>query len=137
MTHAFLEGVYQLHNTTLASITSSSLTISPFPNLTLNLTLTKVLSLKLQLFMNSQVLFAALDSDPAPALQADLKRARRMFEAAIDAHGDEDWRLWALYVAFARAAGGAAGDVQWRATKALRDPEPFRAAMQAGGGAGL
>ena len=65
-----------------------------------------------------------------PRLQAAQKRARRVFEAAVTAHGDEDWRLWALYVAHVRATGGAVGDVAWRATKALRDPEPFRAAMQ-------
>ena len=62
-------------------------------------------------------------------LQAGLKRVRRVFEAAVDAHGQEDWRLWAVYVAFTRSVGGAVGDLQWRATKALRDPEPFRAAM--------
>ena len=73
--------------------------------------------------------------DPELLLQAGLQRVRRVFEAAIDAHGDEDWRLWALYVAFTRAAGYAVGDVQWRATKALRDPEPFRAAMQQAAGA--
>jgi len=48
----------------------------------------------------------------------------------VAAHGDEDWQLWTLYVAHVRTAGGAVGDVAWRATKALRDPEPFRAAMQ-------
>jgi hypothetical protein len=71
-----------------------------------------------------------LDHDPAFTAQAALQRPRRAFEAAVDAHGQEDWRLWVLYVAFTRSVGGAIGDVQWRATKALRDPEPFRAAMQ-------
>jgi len=63
-------------------------------------------------------------------LLAAQKRARRVFETAVAAHGDEDWQLWTLYVAHVRTAGGAVGDVAWRATKALRDPEPFRAAMQ-------
>ncbi len=65
-----------------------------------------------------------------PGLQAAQKRARRVFEAAVAAHGAEDWQLWALYVVHVRAAGGAVGDVVWRATKALSDPDPFRAAMQ-------
>ena len=46
------------------------------------------------------------------------------------AHGEADWQLWALYIAHVRNTGKAVGDVLWRATKALRDPEPFRAAMQ-------
>ena len=73
---------------------------------------------------------AYCDANCIPGLQAAQKRARRVFEAAVAAHGDEDWQLWVLYVAHVRAAGGAVGDVAWRAAKALRDPEPFREAMQ-------
>ena len=43
----------------------------------------------------------------------------RSFEAAVAAHGDEDWRLWALYAAHLRASGGAVGDVLWRASKVI------------------
>lgn len=80
--------------------------------------------------LESTAISAAMAGPGGRAPDADLKQARRLFEAAVDAHGADDWQMWLEYVQFVQQTGGKVGDVQWRASKALKDPEPFRAVLQ-------
>lgn len=51
---------------------------------------------------------------------------RAVFEAALDAYGAEDTDLWLRYAQWQQQAScRGAGDIYWRASKALADPEPF------------
>ena len=74
---------------------------------------------------------AAASSAALPAA-----RLRELFDAAVDAYGALDTRLWLLYVAFEeeqqrrRPGSGDPGKVQWRAVRALRQPSEFEAAYQ-------
>lgn len=43
----------------------------------------------------------------------------------MDAYGGQDWRLWLRYLQYQQQHGKGAGQVYWRAVKALEDPEPF------------
>lgn len=52
-------------------------------------------------------------------------RVRKLFEAAVDAYGSLDDSLWLQYALFERGALRGAGDIYWRATKALADPDAF------------
>lgn len=73
---------------------------------------------------------AAMGGPGGRAPEAGIKRATRLYEVAVDAHGADDWQLWLEYVQFVQKTGGKVGDLQWRAGKALKDPEPFRTALQ-------
>ena len=46
-------------------------------------------------------------------------------QAAVGAYGGQDWRLWLRYLQWEQQRGKGAGEVYWRAVKALVDPEPF------------
>lgn len=75
-----------------------------------------------------------LRTDPAAQ-----RRVRQLLEAAADAYGSADARVWLAMASFEAACGRGAGGVYWRATKALDDPEPFiqrYTALHGGGGGG-
>ncbi len=48
-----------------------------------------------------------------------------MYEAAVSSYGAESAALWLAFARFERRSGRGAGDVFWRAHKALPDPDPF------------
>jgi len=50
---------------------------------------------------------------------------QRLFEAAVDAYGAEDADMWLAYTRFEASRGKGAGQLYWRATKALDDPDGF------------
>ncbi|KAF5837621.1 U3 small nucleolar RNA-associated protein 6-domain-containing protein [Dunaliella salina] len=50
---------------------------------------------------------------------------QRLFEAAVDAYGAEDADMWLAYTRFEASRGKGAGQLYWRATKALQDPDGF------------
>mmetsp|Transcript_22822 Transcript_22822/g.58091 ORF Transcript_22822/g.58091 Transcript_22822/m.58091 type:complete len:681 (-) Transcript_22822:163-2205(-) len=52
-------------------------------------------------------------------------RMRKLYEAAVDAYGSEDVELWLQYASFEQSALKGVGDIYWRATKALSDPDAF------------
>ncbi|KAG1662062.1 hypothetical protein FOA52_005309 [Chlamydomonas sp. UWO 241] len=54
----------------------------------------------------------------------------QLFEAAVAAHGGHDTGLWLRYAAYVSTLRGGGGDVYWRATKALDDPDHFIAAYR-------
>jgi hypothetical protein len=54
----------------------------------------------------------------------------QLFEAAVAAHGAHDADLWLRYAAYVSTLRGGGGDVYWRATKALDDPDDFIAAYR-------
>lgn len=51
-------------------------------------------------------------------------------QGAVDAYGAQDARLWLRYLEQEQQHGKGAGQVYWRAVKALDDPEPFIAECQ-------
>ena len=50
-------------------------------------------------------------------------------QAAVDAYGREDTELWLRYARFEEAQGHGTGDIHWRATKALDNPDAFVAQL--------
>lgn len=46
-------------------------------------------------------------------------------QAAVDAYGQDDVRLWLRYAKFEAAEGRGSGSVYWKATKTLAAPESF------------
>ncbi|GAB4819004.1 hypothetical protein N2152v2_006050 [Parachlorella kessleri] len=64
-------------------------------------------------------------TESADAQRLSAKQLRDVFEAAVDAYGEHDWRLWLRYLQFEQQHGKGAGQVYWRAVKALADPELF------------
>ncbi len=46
-------------------------------------------------------------------------------QAAVDAYGSEDEDLWLKYVQIRMRQAKNVGDLHWRATKALTNPETF------------
>lgn len=53
---------------------------------------------------------------------------RELYEAALAAYGDRDVQLWLDYACWEQQKG--VGQIYWRATKALADPEPFITAFR-------
>ena len=60
--------------------------------------------------------------------QADDSRVETIFEAAVRECGDSSPALWLRFLAFKAAQGRGVGQVQWRATRALKDSSAFVAA---------
>lgn len=48
-----------------------------------------------------------------------------VFEAAIGAYGERDWKLWVRYLQFEQHRNKGAGQLYWRAIKMLEDPQQF------------
>eukprot|EP00798_Chlamydomonas_sp_ICE-L_P022272 gene22272-29347_t len=67
----------------------------------------------------------ALEKEQLAAAQALDKRVIRIFEAAVDAYGSVDADLWLEYATHEKEMLRGAGQVYWRATKALTDPDDF------------
>ncbi|KAG2501138.1 hypothetical protein HYH03_000955 [Edaphochlamys debaryana] len=65
------------------------------------------------------------------ALQAGRKRVTELYEAAVKAHGSSEVDLWVSYAQWLLACGKGPGQVYWRATKELADPDVFVAAYRA------
>lgn len=59
------------------------------------------------------------------ARAAQQARVRLLYEAAVGDYGGQSEALWLAYARFEKRAGRGAGDIFWRAHKALADPEPF------------
>lgn len=59
------------------------------------------------------------------AAGAEPGTVRRLFEAAVASYGAEDPEIWLLYAQHEARALRGAGNIYWRATKALADPDPF------------
>lgn len=51
-----------------------------------------------------------------------------VLQAGLTAHGTEDHELWLQHTSFEQKHGKGAGQVYWRAIKALSSPEEFVAA---------
>eukprot|EP00897_Mesotaenium_endlicherianum_P009985 jgi/Mesen1/9014/ME000565S08343 len=79
-------------------------------------------SVTVQLHCAAVELRAALGGD----LEA-LERMRKIFEAAVDAHGAADAQLWLQYCRHELAVGNveAASNIHWRAKKMLASPGSF------------
>jgi U3 small nucleolar RNA-associated protein 6 len=52
-------------------------------------------------------------------------RVRELYEAAVAAYGEVDPSLWLGYAQLEQRSGRSAGQVYWRATRALAEPDPF------------
>ncbi len=48
-----------------------------------------------------------------------------MAQVAVDAYGAVDEELWIKYLQSRIVEGRSFGDIYWRATKALQDPQSF------------
>ncbi len=48
----------------------------------------------------------------------------------MGAYGGQDWKLWLRYMQYEQQSRKGAGQVYWRAVKALEDPEPLIAECQ-------
>lgn len=54
------------------------------------------------------------------------KRVRGVYEDAVRSYGAQDTELWLEFVQYEQRQGKqGAGQLYWRAVKALQDPEPF------------
>ncbi|GFR40073.1 hypothetical protein Agub_g616 [Astrephomene gubernaculifera] len=62
---------------------------------------------------------------PAPPPKQALKRITDLYEAAVAAHGKTETDLWIDYAQWLVRCGKGAGQVYWRATKELEDPDAF------------
>jgi hypothetical protein len=51
-------------------------------------------------------------------------------QAAVDAYGTEDEELWLRYIAHMQQRKKSTGQLHWRASKMLRNPERFLLAQQ-------
>ncbi len=65
------------------------------------------------------------------AADAACKRVTELYEAALGVHGATEWDLWLGYARWLAACGKGAGQVYWRATKALADADGFVEAYRA------
>lgn len=60
------------------------------------------------------------------SVESSRQHVRKVFEAAVNAYGNVDHTLWMEYARSEQQhSHHGAGDIYWRATKALADPEPF------------
>ncbi len=57
--------------------------------------------------------------------QAAGRRVRQLYEAAVAAYGEADGALWLGFARFEQRSGRSAGQVYWRATRALAEPDAF------------
>ncbi len=64
------------------------------------------------------------------APKAAAKRVTDLYEAAVGAYGHSEVDLWIGYARWVVAGGKGAGQVYWRATKALAEPDAFVAAYR-------
>lgn len=71
------------------------------------------------------VLLAELEETKSVGALSDVKRTKRLFEAAVSAHGSEDAELWLLYAHCLHSQHKMTDDIFWRANKALQDPTAF------------
>ena len=60
--------------------------------------------------------------------QAEPAILQSILEAAVQECGESSTALWLRYLAFQRQQGKGVGQVQWRASRALKDSSAFAAA---------
>jgi hypothetical protein len=67
-----------------------------------------------------------LEEQEADSGSAAAKRVRGVLEDAVRCYGAQDTQLWLEFVQYEQRQGKqGAGQLYWRAVKALQEPEPF------------
>ncbi|EIE27370.1 hypothetical protein COCSUDRAFT_11398 [Coccomyxa subellipsoidea C-169] len=81
--------------------------------------------LDMELGASAEEALSAAELDRVCALCMTLTTVWGCMQAAVDAYGSEDEDIWLKYVQNRMQQAKNVGDLHWRATKALTDPETF------------